>query len=184
MGKDILTVNKMSKRGKTAPKQPEKFRAHKYARPGLSEDEVEEIKEAFDLFDNDGSGAISVNELTSAMQSLGFDVKQAVVYNMVADLDSDGSGEIEFGEFLDVMTAKLSEKNTREEIDRVFNLFDKDRSNELSVEEFMKICKEVGQDADEADVRELVKRCDLDGDGTVTKEDFYNVITKRTFEDA
>merc|ERR1711939_688502 len=114
----------------------------------------------------------------------GFDVKQAVVYNMVADLDSDGSGEIEFGEFLDVMTAKLSEKNTREEIDRVFNLFDKDRSNELSVEEFMKICKEVGQEADEADVRELVKRCDLDGDGTVTKEDFYNVITKRTFEDA
>merc|ERR1712031_113910 len=113
-----------------AKKEPEKFRAENYARPGLSEDEVEEIKEAFDLFDNDNSGAISVNELTSAMQSLGFDVKHAVVYNMVADLDSDGSGEIEFGEFLAVMTAKLSDKNTREEIDRVFNLFDKDRSNE------------------------------------------------------
>merc|ERR1712227_1133711 len=89
-------------------------------------DEVEEIKEAFDLFDNDNSGAISVNELTSAMGSLGFDVKHAVVYNMVADLDADGSGEIEFGEFLDVMTAKLDERNSREEIDRVFNLFDKD----------------------------------------------------------
>merc|ERR1712160_106691 len=74
---------------------------------------VEEIKEAFDLFDNDGSGAISVNELTSAMQSLGFDVKHAVVYNMVSDLDADGSGEIEFGEFLDVMTAKLSDKTPR-----------------------------------------------------------------------
>merc|ERR1719393_893473 len=109
----------MSKRGgkSKAPEKPKRFGAENYARPGLSEDEVEEIKEAFDLFDNDGSGAISVNELTSAMQSLGFDVKHAVVYNMVADLDADGSGEIEFGEFLDVMTAKLSDKNTKEEID-------------------------------------------------------------------
>ena len=82
----------MSKRGKTAPKAPEKFRTHKYERPELNEDEIEEIKEAFDLFDNDGSGVILVNELTSAMQSLGFDVKHAVVYNMVSDLDAGGSG--------------------------------------------------------------------------------------------
>merc|ERR1712159_765397 len=92
------------------------FDAKKYERPGLTSDEVEEIKEAFDLFDDDGSGAISVNELTSAMKSLGFDVKHAVVYNMVANLDSDGSGEIEFDEFLEVMTAKISDKNTKEEI--------------------------------------------------------------------
>merc|ERR1719373_1334303 len=103
----------MSKRGgsKTqAAKAPAKFDPERYARPGLPADEVEEIKEAFDLFDNDGSGAISVNELTAAMKSLGFDVKHAVVYNMVADLDSDGSGEIEFDEFLEVMTAKITDK--------------------------------------------------------------------------
>ena len=33
-----------------------KFNANKYLRPGLTEDEIEEIKEAFDLFDTDGSG--------------------------------------------------------------------------------------------------------------------------------
>merc|ERR1712025_189265 len=166
MGIKRYLLTTMSKRGKTQKKEPEKFRAHKYERPGLSEDEVEEIKEAFDLFDNDGSGAISVNELTSAMQSLGLDVKHAVVYNMVADLDADGSGEIEFGEFLDVMTAKLSDKNSREEIQRVFNLFDKDRSDSLDVNEFSVICKECGQEASEEDTRELFQRCDIDGDGT------------------
>merc|ERR1712060_787704 len=126
----------MSKRGKTAPKQPEKFRAHKYERPGLGEDEIEEIKEAFDLFDNDGSGAISVNELTSAMQSLGFDVKHAVVYNMVSDLDADGSGEIEFGEFLDVMTAKLSDKNTEEDIREVITRMDVDGDGAVGLDDF------------------------------------------------
>merc|ERR1711937_401804 len=151
-------------------------------RPGLSEDEVEEIKEAFDLFDNDGSGAISVNELTSAMQSLGFDVKHAVVYNMVSDLDADGSGEIEFGEFLDVMTAKLSDRNTREEIDRVFNLFDKDRNGTFEGDELSKVCKELGEDMPEEDVREVIGRMDVDGDGAVGLDDFYAVITKKTFE--
>merc|ERR1711904_329926 len=159
-----------------------KFRAHKYARPGLSEDEVLEMKEAFDLFDNDGSGAISVNELTSAMQSLGFDVKHAVVYNMVADLDADGSGEIEFGEFLDVMTAKISDKNTKEEIDRIFKLFDKDRNGTLEADDLSRVCKELGEDMSEEDVREVIQRADLDGDGVVGLDDFYNVLTKKTFE--
>merc|ERR1712060_938020 len=113
MGNLKIFLNDNEQERKDRPKKPEKFRAHNYERPGLGEDEIEEIKEAFDLFDNDKSGAISVNELTSAMQSLGFDVKHAVVYNMVSDLDADGSGEIEFGEFLDVMTAKLSDKNTK-----------------------------------------------------------------------
>merc|ERR1712187_1089123 len=183
MGNLRYFLTTMSKRGRsTAPAKPARFRAEDYERPGLSADEVDEIKEAFDLFDNDNSGAISVNELTSAMQSLGFDVKHAVVYNMVADLDSAGSGEIEFGEFLAVMTAKLSDKNTREEIDRVFNLFDKDRNGSLEADDLSRVCKELGEDMPEEDIREVIGRMDLDGDGAVGLDDFYNVLTKKTFE--
>merc|ERR1712166_1437627 len=183
MGNLNISLTTMSKRGKTAaPAKPAKFRADNFVRPGLPEDEVAEMKEAFDLFDNDQSGAISVNELTSAMQSLGFDVKHAVVYNMVEDLDADGSGEIEFGEFLEVMTAKLSDKNTKEEIDRVFKLFDKDRNGTLETDDLSRVCKELGEDMSEEDVRECIQRCDLNGDGVVDLDDFYNVITKKTFE--
>merc|ERR1712066_96790 len=145
-------------------------------------DEVEEMKEAFDLFDTDGSGAISVNELTRAMQQLNFDVKHAVVFNMVADLDTDGSGEIEFDEFLEVMTAKITDKNTKEEIDRVFKLFDKDRNGTLEADDLSRVCKELGEEMSEEDVREVIQRADLDGDGVVGLQDFYNVLTKKTFE--
>merc|ERR1712238_4028 len=180
MGNYSLTLKiQMSKRGgaKAQPAKPARFNADSFARPGLSVDEVEEMKEAFDLFDNDGSGAISVNELTSAMKSLGFDVKHAVVYNMVSDLDADGSGEIEFGEFLEVMCAKLSDKNTKEEIDRVFKLFDKDRNGTLEADDLSRVCKELGED-----MREVIQRADLNGDGVVDLDDFYNVLTKKTFE--
>lgn len=67
------------------------FDAKKFERPGLSADEIEEIKEAFDLFDSDESGSISVSELTAAMRSLGFDTKNAVVYRMIEEMDADGN---------------------------------------------------------------------------------------------
>lgn len=67
------------------------FDAKKFERPGLSADEIEEIKEAFDLFDSDESGSISVAELTAAMRSLGFDTKNAVVYRMIEEMDADGN---------------------------------------------------------------------------------------------
>ena len=51
------------------------FNAADYERPGLSEDEVMEIKEAFDLFDSDGGGTIDPAELKAAMTSLGFEAK-------------------------------------------------------------------------------------------------------------
>ena len=157
-----------------------KFRAKDFEKPGLSVDEVEEIKEAFDLFDTDNSGAIAVNELTSAMKSLGFDVKNAVVFQMVEELDADGSGEIEFGEFLDIMTARLNEKTSRDDINRVFNLFDKDRNGDLEVDDLTRVCKDVGEDVSAEDIREIIQRADLDGDGVVNMEDFYNVITKKS----
>ncbi len=51
------------------------FNAKMYERPGLSEDEIMEIKEAFDLFDTDGGGTIDPRELKAAMTSLGFEAK-------------------------------------------------------------------------------------------------------------
>ncbi len=41
------------------------------------------------------------------MQSLGFEAKNATIYQMIGDIDKDGSGSIDFDEFLDMMTAKM-----------------------------------------------------------------------------
>merc|ERR1739838_145513 len=102
--------------------------------------------------------------------------------NMVSDLDADGSGEIEFDEFINVMTAKLSDKNTKEEIDRVFKLFDKDRNGTLESDDLSRVCKELGEDMSEEDIREVITRMDVNGDGVVDLDDFYNVICRKTFE--
>merc|ERR1740129_143319 len=81
------------------PKRPTKT----YERPGLSEEEIEEIREAFNLFDTDGSGTIDPKELKAAMQSLGFEAKNQTIYQMIGDIDKDNDGSIDFEEFLDMI---------------------------------------------------------------------------------
>ena len=68
---------------------------------------MEEIREAFNLFDTDASGSIDAKELKAAMRALGFQVKKAEIRKMIADIDKDASGAIEFDEFIEMMTGKM-----------------------------------------------------------------------------
>jgi centrin-1 len=161
--------------------QPKAFSAKQYERPGLTEDEIEEIKEAFDLFDSDGSGTIDPSELKSAMQSLGFEAKNQTIYQMISDLDKDGSGAIDFDEFLDMMTARMSDKDTREDINKVFRLFDDDKTGYISIKNLRRVAKELGETMTDEELLEMIERADSDGDGQVSQEDFYNIMTKKAF---
>ena len=103
------------------------------------------------------------------MQSLGFEAKNQTIYQMIADIDKDGSGTIDFDEFLDMMTAKMvslhritcslsllqsppspylptqSDKDTREDIQKVFNLFDDDQTGKISLRNLKRVAKELGE---------------------------------------
>ena len=115
------------------------------------------------------------------MQSLGFEAKNQTIFQMISDMDEDGSGEIEFDEFLDMMTARISDTNTKEDLERVFKLFDEDRSGEITVDNLKRVAKELGEDIPEEELNEIILRADLDGDGKLSFDDFYAVITKKTF---
>jgi hypothetical protein len=55
----------------------------------------------------DLSGTIDAKELKVAMRALGFEPKKEEVKKMISDIDKDGSGTIDFQEFLQMMTAKM-----------------------------------------------------------------------------
>merc|ERR1712070_1339432 len=94
-------------------------RGSKRVKPGqLTDEQMDEIREAFSLFDSDASGMIDVRELKAAMRALGFEVKNEELKKMVQDVDNDGNGTIEFAEFLQMMTGKMGEKDTREDIEK------------------------------------------------------------------
>ena len=155
-----------------------KFNAKKFERPGLTEDEIEEIKEAFDLFDTDGSGSIDPRELRAAMQSLGFEAKNQTIYQMITDLDKNKNNNIDFEEFLDMMTARMSDRDTREDINKVFRLFDDDGTGSISIRNLRRVARELGETMTDEELQEMIDEADRDGDGEVNEEEFLRIMKK------
>lgn len=79
----------------------------KKVRNELTEEQKQEIKEAFDLFDTENSGVIDAKELKVAMRALGFEPKKEEVRRILQEIDKNGEGVIRFEEFLDIMTGKM-----------------------------------------------------------------------------
>ncbi len=73
-------------------------------RPELTEEQRQEVRDAFDLFDINKDGAIDYHELKVAMRALGFEVKKADVLKILKDNDKDGRGLISFDDFNRVST--------------------------------------------------------------------------------
>lgn len=82
----------------------QKAKRRPHTRPELSDEQKQEIKEAFELFDTDKDGAIDYHELKVAMRALGFELKKAEVLKILRDHDKTGHNLMEFDDF-----AKISE---------------------------------------------------------------------------
>ena len=82
----------------------------------LSEEQVAEYKEAFELFDQDGSGTITLAELKTVMKNLGLNPSDNELLEMINEVDADGNGTIEFTEFLNLMARKLKETGEKDEM--------------------------------------------------------------------
>jgi centrin-1 len=153
----------------------------KVTRPGMSEDEIEEIREAFNLFDTDGNGTIDPKELKEAMQSLGFEAKNQTIYQMMTDIDKDGTGDIDFEEFLDVLTAGIGDTDNKEDIKKVFNLFDDDKTGYVSLQNLKRVAKDLGESMSDAELLEMIERADTDQDGQISFDEFYAIMSRKSF---
>merc|ERR1719460_533889 len=111
----------------------------------LSDQQVRECKEAFELFDTDGSGSIDQKELKVAMRALGFEPKKEEVKKMVNDLDRDGDGTVDFPEFLHMMSGKMGEKDAKEQLLEGFALYDDDETGKITLQNLKRVAKELGE---------------------------------------
>eukprot|EP00971_Amphidinium_carterae_P047691 939354-Amphidinium_carterae.1 len=96
---------------------PSGFDWRRYERPGVSQDEIEDLKETFDLFDVDGTQRINPRDLRSAIQALRLRRNQ-VVMQMLSDLERQGARPLDFAGFVDLMSAKMGEQDTREDVSK------------------------------------------------------------------
>jgi calmodulin len=95
----------------------------------LSEEELKEFKEIFDLVDKDGSGEISKEELGKLMKTLGLRPTEEQINEMMQEVDTDGSGDIDFNEFVTVMSKKVKAEYTPDQLRSAFAAFESPDDN-------------------------------------------------------
>ncbi|XP_043711073.1 caltractin-like [Telopea speciosissima] len=148
---------------------------------GLTQQKRQEIKEAFELFDTDGSGTIDAKELNVAMRSLGFEMTDEQINQMIADVDKDGSGAIDFDEFVHMMNAKIGERDTKEELMKAFRIIDQDNNGKISASDIQRIAKDLGEKFSDREIQNMIDEADLDRDGEINADEFIRVMGKTSY---
>merc|ERR1712062_240583 len=154
-------------------KQPAKKKTTKLE---LKDEQKAEIREAFDLFDTEGTGTINVKEIKVAMRALGFEPKKEELKQMIAGVETDGSGAIDFNDFLKIMSQKMSERDPKEEIQKAFKLFDDDETGKISFKNLKRVCKELNENLTDEELQEMIDEADMDGE--VSEAEFLRIMKK------
>ena len=150
----------------------------KKVRNDLTEEQKQEIKEAFDLFDTEGTGAIDSKELKVAMRALGFEPKKEEVRKIIQDIDKNGEGFIKFDDFMEIMTHKMIERDPIEEIKKAFKLICEEGHDKITLKSLKKVARELGENMSEDELTEMIEEADKDQDGEIGEEDFIRIMKK------
>ncbi|CAG9321277.1 unnamed protein product [Blepharisma stoltei] len=145
----------------------------------LDEEQLAEIKEAFDLFDTEHSNEIDARELKAAMRALGFELKKNDIRQIMQDLDKDVTEKIDFTQFLSIMAPRMSQKDTREQIMKIFKLFNEEKNGKISFRDLKRVATELGESLNDDDLHSMIEEADKDGDGLLSFDEFYRVMKKR-----
>ena len=105
----------------------------------------DQLREVYEQFDPDGNG-ITIEELEGAMISWGQNPTQEELKEMMDRADQDGSGVIDFDEFVDLMKKQMKDAETNNELEVAFSVFDRDGSGNISRAELAYIMKHCGGD--------------------------------------
>jgi len=145
----------------------------------LPEDKITECREVFDLFDKDKDGSITTKELGDVMRALGANPTNTELQEMIAEVDKDNSGKIEFNEFLDLFVRKMKDPDTEEDLIEAFKIFDKDGSGNISAQELRHVMTTLGEKLTEEEADEMIREADTNGDGYIDYVEFVKIMMSK-----
>ncbi|CAF89498.1 unnamed protein product, partial [Tetraodon nigroviridis] len=153
---------------------------YKAAVENLTEEQKNEFKAAFDIFIQDAEdGCISTKELGKVMRMLGQNPTPEELQEMIDEVDEDGSGTVDFDEFLVMMVRCMKEESkgkSEEELAELFRMFDKNSDGYIDLEELKAMLESTGETITEDDIEELMKDGDKNNDGKIDYDEFLDFM--------
>jgi centrin-3 len=148
----------------------------------LSDEQINLLKEAFDLFDMEKTGKIDFHELKLTLKAFGFKITKEEMFILKEKLDPQNTNKISFDNFIDLMTQKFSERNPREEAIMAFDLFDEDKKGKINIKNLKIAVKEINENLTDLELKAIIDEFDNDKDGFITKNDFLKIMDEYYFD--
>jgi len=147
---------------------------------GLAVDEIKCLKVCFNLFDTKKQDFLSGDDLGDIMRAMGFRPTDEELKDLLEEVDEDGSGEIEFGEFCQLCATFLVEdpdmETMQKELRDSFRLYDKEGQGFITMETLRGLISELLGPLSDEDLDGIVAELDEDGSGTMDFDEFCEMM--------
>ena len=153
------------------------------ARDKLTEQDLEDLRAAFDAFDEDRSGSIDATEVDKAMEQLGLKGRSTIVRDIV-DSIRDAKKAINFEEFITLVVNVVGDTKSPEGMTKIFGHYDLDGNGSIELEEFKAMARLLGETMNEEELIELMHNAyilnNLQSNESVNQEEFLRIVNKRS----
>mmetsp|Transcript_13097 Transcript_13097/g.18545 ORF Transcript_13097/g.18545 Transcript_13097/m.18545 type:complete len:184 (+) Transcript_13097:117-668(+) len=162
---------------------------HYDQRQGFTQSEIQELKDCFQLFDTEGRGKIKCSELHETISKSGNENQQQIL-KLLQQLKrkNHNDDELDFEQFLTVMTCSIgnsdgdeTNNNQSNEIRRIFDLFDHDKTGYITMEDLQLVASNLGETMSYEELQEMIDRANPKLPGKVSPDEFYQIMTKKLF---
>ena len=150
------------------------FDPTEYDLKGITRQELCDLKEAFDLFDEDGNETIDPTEIMNAMKDLAVTLDKDVISEFFENKE-----EISFRDMIELMSVE-TDIHTKSEVENIFYFFDVEKKGYITVDSLRQVAMDLGKDEEEGTLEEMINSIDSKGNGRVYKDDFLNVFYKKS----
>ena len=169
----------MSRTSKTNPPKPAVSLTSCKGR--LTTEDYEELKNTFEVFDEDGSGSIDPEEINKVVEELGLDKRNPFILSLIHAL-KEKNRAINFNDFLDIICSKVGETKTKDGLRRVFALFDQNEDGVVDFEELKAICKQLHENMNDDEILEMMHSTHIQQKTSTnehfTFDEFYSIVSK------
>ncbi|XP_056639312.1 calmodulin-A-like [Diorhabda carinulata] len=140
----------------------------------LSDDQIQEFQEAFDLFDRDNDGTITLKEFCTIMRAFAQKQYEIELEEMFKEADPENNGTISFVQFLRIMETNFQEDKTSEGISEAFRAFDSLKKGIIPADDLREYMMTYGDKLTEEEANQFVKMADSNKDGKIIYEFFVS----------
>merc|ERR1719369_281621 len=136
----------------------------------LRTDQIGMFQDAFTRYDTDHDGVVTCREVGYILRAIGQNPSEAEIQDMVMAVDKDGTGSIDFPEFLMMMALKMNLENAEDEVREAFKVFDGDGNGFINRQELTVVMANIGEKLSAAEIQAMIDEADVDGDGQINYE--------------